>query len=415
MEAFQKRIRSKSQSATDNPNNYMSTVSTQNWKEVKIKDAARVVTGKTPPTARREFFGNEFPFITPTDIEDTRMFCTAERKLSGKGRDYQSALLLPLKSICFTSIASVGKICITDEPSFTNQQINSLIAKDEVADYRFLFYALKYYTPALKRIAGGTMTSIINKTQFENFTFSLPTLPEQKSIADVLFTLDNKIELLREQNKTLEATAQAIFKESFVKPSQNKKLPNGWRIGKLADEFEILMGQSPEGESYNESGEGTVFFQGRTDFGFRFPSTRLYTTNPKRMAEKFDVLVSVRAPVGDINMASDTCCIGRGVAAVKSKFKSYAYYKIKTLKRNFENFESSGTIFGSMNKDDFNGIEVSIPDKDSVIKFDNLAKPFDEKIYNNSVQLETLSKLRDVILPKLIRGEVRIENFSNKR
>ncbi len=85
-------------------------------------------------------------------------------------------------------------------------------------------------------------------------------------------------------------------------PSELGEIPEGWRVGTLGEEFDILMGQSPSGKSYNEKGEGMVFFQGRTDFGFRFPSIRLYTTEPKRVAEKFDVLVSVRAPVGDVNV-----------------------------------------------------------------------------------------------------------------
>src|SRR5690606_5152419 len=139
----------------------------------------------------------------------------------------------------------------------------------------------------------------------------------------------------------------ALFKEWFVdfnflngkgKPykksggkmmeSELGEIPEGWRVGSLDEEFEITMGQSPPGESYNEKEEGMIFFQGRTDFQERFPKTRLYTTDPKRIAEKFDVLVSVRAPVGDINVAFERCCIGRGLAAVAGKYKSYALYKV---------------------------------------------------------------------------------------
>lgn len=305
---------------------------------------------------------------------------------------------------------TVGSVYFSPTPFFPIDTVYYVTKSDIKCDFEYFFYLLK--TLRLERLNFDSAVPGLSRAMAYSLRIKTPTNEvEQKAIAAVLSSLDNKIELLREQNKTLEATAQTIFKEWFVKPSLDKKLPKGWKIGKLSDEFEIVMGQSPEGESYNESGEGTMFFQGRTDFEFRFPSTRLYTTSPKRIAEKFDVLVSVRAPVGDINMAFDTCCIGRGVAAVKSKYKSYAYYKIKILKRNFENFESSGTIFGSMNKDDFNGIKVSIPDKDSVIKFDNLAKPIDEKIYNNSVQLETLSKLRDTILPKLMKGQVRVQSY----
>lgn len=380
------------------------------WREVKVSDVAKVITGKTPPTARKELFGNEYPFITPTDIDEARMFCDAERKLSGKGRDYQASLLLPAKSICFTSIASVGKICITDEPSFTNQQINSLVAKDGVADYRFLYYALKYYTPALKRLAGGTMTSIINKTQFENFTFLLPALSEQESIGDMLFVLDNKIELLRKQNETLEQIARVIFNENFTKKIIDGKLPKGWKIGKLGEEFEIIMGQSPKGETFNERGEGMIFFQGRTDFGSRFPKVRLYTTAPTRVAEPLDVLISVRAPVGDINVAIERCCLGRGLGAVRSKTKSYALYKVLSLQRQIRTFDAEGTVFGSVSKADLSNIEVFIPTEDEVVRFEGTASPVDQKILLNAQNIRALEMIRDTLLPRLMSGTLKVSN-----
>ena len=94
---------------------------------------------------------------------------------------------------------------------------------------------------------------------------------------------------------------------------------DSWTPGVLSDIAVIIMGQSPKGESYNEDGVGTVFFQGRAEFGFRFPTRRLYTTDPRRMASVNDTLMSVRAPVGDMNVAYEDCCIGRGLGAIRSK------------------------------------------------------------------------------------------------
>jgi type I restriction enzyme S subunit len=190
--------------------------------------------------------------------------------------------------------------------------------------------------------------------------------------------------------------------------SELGEIPDGWKVGTLGDEFEIIMGQSPEGESYNETGDGMIFFQGRTDFSFRFPSIRLYTNDPKKIAEKLDTLVSVRAPVGDINMAFDTCCIGRGLAAVRSKYKSYTYYKIRTLRRMFENFESEGTVFGAMTRSSFENIEVFLPNKMTVKQFDEVIKPLDSKVFDNYQQIQTLSILRDILLPKLMNGKLRV-------
>src|SRR3989344_5807660 len=380
------------------------------WKMTTLGEVAKVIGGGTPKTDVPEYWGGEIPWLSVVDFnDDSRWVYKTEKTITNKGLQNSSTSLLNTGDLIISARGTVGAFAQLKFPMAFNQSCYGLRAKEN-SENNFLYYLLKQSIQQIKRNVHGAVFDTITRDTFDQVVVEVPPLPEQRMIVAVLSSLDDKIELLREQNKTLEATAQVIFKEWFTRPTQ--KLSKDWRLGRLADEFEILMGQSPAGESYNENGEGTIFFQGRTDFGFRFPSTRLYTKSPKRMAEKLDVLVSARAPVGDINMASDTCCIGRGVAAVKSEFKSYAYYKIKTLKRNFENFESSGTIFGSMNKDDFNGIEVSIPDKDLVRKFDSLAKPIDEKIYNNSVQLETLSKLRDTILPKLMRGEVRVKEFS---
>jgi len=222
----------------------------------------------------------------------------------------------------------------------------------------------------------------------------------------VLSSLDDKIDLLHRQNKTLEGMAEALWRQMFVEEADP-----GWKKGKLGDEMDITMGQSPPGHTYNEENQGMLFFQGRAEFGFRFPEARLYCTEPKRFAKQYDTLVSVRAPVGDINMASEECCIGRGLAAVKHKkgFVSYTFYKIRSLKDDFDSFEQQGTVFGSIGKDDFNGIDTIIPDKRIVQQFDTMAKPLDDKIFMNSIQIRTLSRLRDTLLPKLMSGEVRVK------
>ena len=291
-----------------------------------------------------------------------------------------------------------------------------LQGKDEITT-RFLFYLLK--NVSIAPYITGAVQPKLSKENLYRISFCIPeNESEQKAIATVLSSFDDKIELLRRQNKTLEKIAQTIFKEWFVNFTINGKnlkinnstgLPEGWRMGKLGEEFEIVMGQSPDGASYNESCEGMIFFQGRTDFQERFPAIRLYTTEPKRIAERFDVLVSVRAPVGDINVASDRCCIGRGLGAVRGKCKSYTLYKIQSLQGDFNKFEAEGTVFGSIGKDSFADIEAIIPDNETVTAFEAIASNIDAKIFTNNSQIQTLSKLRDLLLPKLMKGEIRVK------
>ena len=142
-----------------------------------------------------------------------------------------------------------------------------------------------------------------------------------------------------------------------------------WYPGVLSDIAEITMGQSPSGSSYNDDGIGTVFFQGRAEFGFRFPTIRLYTTEPKRMARKNDVLMSVRAPVGDLNVAHEDCCIGRGLGAIHSKdnHQSFVLYTMYSLRKELDVFNGEGTVFGSINRDALNSMPIRIPPKEPAL------------------------------------------------
>ena len=172
------------------------------------------------------------------------------------------------------------------------------------------------------------------------------------------------------------------------------------------------MGQSPNGSSYNEDGSGTVFYQGRAEFGFRYPTRRLYTTEPKRMAYYNDVLMSVRAPVGDINVAYEDCCIGRGLAAIQSKINtpSFILYTMYNLKKDLNIFNGEGTIFGSINKDSLNSLKLNIPSREEILKFEQTVAPLDKLIENNYRENTRLIQLRDTLLPKLMSGEIDVSN-----
>lgn len=159
------------------------------------------------------------------------------------------------------------------------------------------------------------------------------------------------------------------------------------------------MGQSPEGKSLNEQGKGQIFFQGRTDFRFRFPSVRLYTTEPNRMANAGDILLSVRAPVGDINLAYEHCCIGRGLAAITCQYNSYLYYCLMADKQAFGIFNTSGTVFGSINKDALNDFLVPF-NENKLHEFLDFAKYIDEKIYILETHNRKLNELKQLYLKK---------------
>lgn len=187
-----------------------------------------------------------------------------------------------------------------------------------------------------------------------------------------------------------------------------------WAEGTLSDVADIIMGQSPSSSSYNEDGNGEIFFQGRTEFGFRFPSVHLYTTEPKRMAHSNDTLISVRAPVGDINVAHTDCCIGRGLATIHSKFnyQSFILYTIFSLKTQLDIFNGEGTVFGSINRNSLNNMQILIPPNDILDKFEKIVAPIDLNIRNNYDEIQHLQDIRDSLLPRLMSGELEVSEIN---
>jgi len=306
----------------------------------------------------------------------------------------------------------------SDGPRFLhNQRLGKIVIHDDRLDKEFLYYVLcsNRYRNEVLASATGTTVKHTSPNRIKAFRFAAPPLEEQRAIARVLGTLDDKIELNRRMNETLEAMAQALFKFSFVDATRNG-LPERWHERTLVEEFDITMGQSPPGESYNETGDGLPFFQGRSDFGFRYPKLRVFCTSPTRLAKAGDTLVSVRAPVGSMNIAAEASCVGRGVAAVchKTGFRSYTYYLIKSLQSEFERFEAEGTVFGSINKADFGKIGCVAPPFEVIEAYENLVAPIDQRIENNERESRTLAALREALLPKLLSGKVCVRALTKR-
>lgn len=190
-------------------------------------------------------------------------------------------------------------------------------------------------------------------------------------------------------------------------------LSSEWKEGTLNDIADIIMGQSPSGSSYNEEGIGIIFFQGRAEFGFRSPTVRLFTTEPKRIACANDTLISVRAPVGDLNVAHADCCIGRGLAAIHSKtnHQSFVLYTMFSLKKQLDVYNGEGTVFGSINRNSLNEMPILIPSNEKLDEFEGIVAPIDADIRNNYDEICRLQQIRDSLLPKLMSGEIDVSNI----
>lgn len=278
-------------------------------------------------------------------------------------------------------------------------------------EYLFAILKSNYMLAKLQHLAetrSGTFPQITFSSELAPIKVRLPDKTTQKQIVSILSSIEQKISVNCDINNNLEQQAKAIYREMFVDNPSSE-----WKQGTLSDIADITMGQSPSGSSYNEESIGAVFFQGRAEFGFRFPTVRLFTTEPKRMACANDILMSVRAPVGDLNVAYADCCIGRGLAAIHSKFKcqSFVLYTMFFLKKQLDVFNGEGTVFGSINRKSLNEMPILIPSDEKVDEFERMVAPMDAAIRNNYDELCRLEQIRDSLLPKLMSGEIDVSNI----
>jgi type I restriction enzyme, S subunit len=384
-------------------------------------------------------------FIRGGDIAEGRILTNQLRTISHEVSNQYRRTLLAGGELIVSLVGNPGQVSIVPmELKGANiaRQVALVSLRDDV-DARFIkFYLMsRHGKNALKGQSIGSVQQVINLRDLKKIPLPLPSLNEQRAIAHVLGTFDDKIELNRKMNETLEELASAIFKSWFVdfdpvkaksegrqpvgmdaetaalfpdsfEDSELGFIPKGWNASSIENEFNITMGQSPPGSSYNEVGDGIPFFQGRRDFGTRFPSVRVYCTDPRRFANDNDTLLSVRAPVGDINIADRKCCIGRGLASIrhKSGAVSYTFGVARQLQHKLRVFEGEGTVFGSINRKELGSLSLCEPPKSVLDKFDSTYHSLDDLIRQNTEESSTLIELRDTLLPRLISGKLRISD-----
>lgn len=352
----------------------------------------------------------EYAFVNGNNLVDGEILIKKETKRVDYSQYDKYKKPLTNRTILVSINGTLGNVGVYGSEKIILGKSACYFNVKESVDKDFIYYIVssptfKHY---LESNATGTTIKNISLKQMREYTFELPEIGEQKRISSVLRKIDEKIKNNRAINNNLEQQAQAIYQQMFI----DNPDPD-WIEGSLSDIANITMGQSPSGSSYNEDGIGTIFFQGRAEFGFRFPTIRLYTTEPKRIAYANDILMSVRAPVGDLNAAHNDCCIGRGLAAIHSKtnHQSFVLYTMFSLKKQLDVFNGEGTVFGSINRNSLNDMPFLIPDDEQIEKFELIVAPMDAAIRNNYDEICRLQAVRDSLLPRLMSGELDVSNI----
>lgn len=390
---------------------------------------------------------DNFKLNTP----DAKNWYITVRELNGLGVDFLSQTdkvnnhglklinnrsNLEVGDVLFSGTGTIGKTAIiAKHPTNWNikEGVYTLKPKKDRLESYYLMYLLKHLNKlnVFNKISAGSTVFSVPMRSLEDLRIQIHILPEQIKVSNVLKVLDFKIELNNRINAELEAMAKTLYDYWFVQfdfPDKNGKpyktcggkmvwnnelkreIPEDWDTGDLKDIANITMGQSPPGESYNEEGEGMIFYQGCTDFGNRFPRVRKFTTEPTRFAKEGDILLSVRAPVGTLNIAKENCCIGRGLASLNSKDNciGYLFGVMVNLKQIFDRRNVDGTTFGSITKDDLFSLKVVKPTINILEKYHIAINSSFEK--QNQLELENikLTELRDWLLPMLMNGQVKL-------
>ena len=417
------------------------------WKEVSLSELGKTITGKTPSSQYPEDFGDEVPFITPSDSFEKKYISRSERYLSRLGSDCLKDKIISSDSIMVTCIGSaMGKVAKNSLPSVTNQQINSIIVNENF-DSDYIYYLFKNNYAVFRNAASGsTAIPILNKTDFDNLRFKVELdLNQQRKMVSILSKIDDKIEINNQINQELEAMAKTLYDYWFVQfdfPDPNGKpykssggkmvynqelkreIPEGWGVEKLDDLGTVVGGSTPTksisdnftkgGEGYSwitpndlSNNKGNKFIKnGEIDVtvkGLKDASLKLYPEGT--------VLMSSRAPVGYLAIATKELTTNQGFKSFipdKKYDKNYIYYTLQNCLKVIEQ-NASGSTFKEISATVLKDIKVLQPNLEIVKKFEITVSSINNYIRDNEVQNQELTQLRDWLLPMLMNGQVKVE------
>lgn len=398
---------------------------------IHIGDLGRVVTGKTPPSVRPELFGDDHPFLTPTDIDGASRYIEPERFLSPEGRNYQQRLMLPGRSVCVVCIgATIGKVCMTGSPSFTNQQINSVVVNEQEHDPFFVYHLMTTLRDELKANAGGSATPIINKTAFSEIKVRVPPLPVQRRIAGVLSAYDELIENSQRRIRILESMARALYREWFVHfrfpgheshplvPSSLGDIPQGWEVKRVPECVDI-------------NPRVVVLRDGEKPF---IPMSCL--SNDSMLISKIESRegnCGAKFQNGDTLFARITPCLENGktgfvqflpdAKAVGFGSTEFIVLRSRTLTPEFvyllaRSDEFRGVAIKSMSgasgrqrvqEKCFADFQIFQPPLALLNLFSAIVVPSFRNIYKLHLQIQNLRLTRDLLLPRLLSGQVELK------
>lgn len=383
------------------------------WKECTIGGLGKIITGKTPRTAISENYGGKVPFLSPSDNMEIKYVDKTNKTLTDQGVDEVKNCLLPASAVCVSCIGSdLGKVLITTQPTVTNQQINSIVVNED-NDTNFIYYLMTIVGKHLNFISKtSTAVPIINKTTFSNYKISVPPLSDQKKIAAILSSLDDKIETNRKINARLEELAQTLFKSWFIDFEPfGGKMPEDWEPCTLGDLTSECIDRVKNRDDVRvlsplSSGELALSDEYFNKQVYSKDISKYILVKPKTFAYN-----PARINIGSIGINDyvfDGC-----VSPVYVVFKAINRYEefinqfIKTkLFKDEVLLRAIGGVRQTLSYNDFSLIEFLKPTVEAVTKYTDMVAPLYTKMKAINLESSRLAALRDALLPKLMSGEL---------
>jgi type I restriction enzyme S subunit len=397
------------------------------WKTYKLGELGTLARGKSKHRPRDAAFlyGGEYPFIQTGDIK------AANHKINKHTQTYseeglRQSKLWPAGTICITIAANIADTAILSYPACFPDSVIGFVADENKCNVDFIEYLLQYTKRSIQSHSIGSVQDNINLGTFENFTMEVPDLPTQKQIASILSSLDDKIELNLQMNQTLEAMAQAIFKEWFVNfnfPGFDGELvdglPKGWTEVSMKDFGKIICGKTPS-KAVDEYFGGEYMFLKIPDMHnsvFVIETSDTLTneglqSQPNKTLPPYSICVSSIATVGLVCMNPFPCQTNQQINSIVPSepfLKYYLFFLSKSMKDTFVATASGGTATLNMNTSQFSILKAVRPNDDVLLEFDEIVSPMMERILANEYEIKSLTQIRDSLLPKLMTGKIEIQ------
>lgn len=386
------------------------------WKETNLYEIIELIGGGTPKTSVAEYWNGDIHWLSVADFNNGKKYVfETEKTITELGLKNSSTKILNKGDIIISARGTVGVVAVLGKEMTFNQSCYGIRAKSDLSTTDFIYYLLKDTVSGFLQIAHGGVFDTITRDTFKEIEISLPPLPEQNAIASVLSSLDDKIDLLHRQNATLEKMAETLFRQWFVEAAKEE-----WELGKVSDLIKILSGFAFKSSSFVESGKyRLITIKGVQDGYLELNNADNIDEQPDRMPDFCklqigDILLSLTGNVGRCCLVDTTdLMLNQRVAKlhpINERDRAYAYFLFRQphIKQLLEEM-GKGTAQSNLSPIETANMELIIPDKEKLTEFSAITTPWLNKLLFNKRSIQTLSHLRDSLLPKLMSGEVTVK------